>query len=118
DDGNFYAIDPGSGAQKWKFAAKSRVPSTPAVSGGKVYFTGVRRKSLRARCCDRTTEVEFQAGGERRFAGKHQHGVEPANETMPDPFDCFLSSPAVWNGAVFLGVETETSIRSMPERER
>lgn len=25
------------------------------------------------------------------------------NETMPDPFDCFLSSPAVWNGAVYFG---------------
>lgn len=25
------------------------------------------------------------------------------NETVPDPFDCFLSSPAVWNGAVYFG---------------
>ena len=22
---------------------------------------------------------------------------------MPDPFDCYLSSPAVWNGAVYFG---------------
>src|SRR5919205_1187913 len=36
-DGNLYAIDAGSGLQKWKFEAKSRIPSTPAVSTGLVY---------------------------------------------------------------------------------
>jgi hypothetical protein len=34
DDGNFYAIDEGTGVQKWKFAAKTRVPST---AGGNIY---------------------------------------------------------------------------------
>jgi outer membrane protein assembly factor BamB len=34
---------------------------------------------------------------------KHLHGVQPAAETMPDPFDCFLSSPVVWNGATYFG---------------
>jgi outer membrane protein assembly factor BamB len=38
NDGNLYAVDAESGTQKWKFDAKSRVPSTPAVSGGIVYF--------------------------------------------------------------------------------
>ena len=38
-DGNLYAIDSESGKQKWKFQAKSRVPSSPAVSNGTVYFT-------------------------------------------------------------------------------
>ena len=30
---------------------------------------------------------KFQTDGERRFAGTHLHGAEPAGETMPDPFD-------------------------------
>jgi outer membrane protein assembly factor BamB len=46
---------------------------------------------------------KFATGGERRFAGKHLHGMEPAAEIMPDPFDCFLSSPVVSNGAVYFG---------------
>jgi outer membrane protein assembly factor BamB len=27
--------------------------------------------------------------------------VQPVGETMPDPFDCYLSSPVVWQGAVY-----------------
>ena len=40
---------------------------------------------------------------ERRFAAKHLHGAEPAAETMPDPFDFYLSSPIVANGLVYFG---------------
>jgi outer membrane protein assembly factor BamB len=29
--------------------------------------------------------------------------VQPAGDTAPDPFDCYLSSPAVWNGTVYFG---------------
>jgi outer membrane protein assembly factor BamB len=46
---------------------------------------------------------KFKTDGERRFAGKHLHGVQPISETMPDPFDCYLSSPVVWKGAVYFG---------------
>ena len=31
-DGNLYAVDAESGAQRWKFDAKSRIPSSPAVA--------------------------------------------------------------------------------------
>jgi len=103
DDGNFYAIDAGSGAQKWKFSAKSRVPSTAAVSSGNVYLTAYDGNLYALDAASGQQKWKFQTGGERRFAGKHLHGVQPVNETMPDPFDCFLSSPVVWNGAVFFG---------------
>jgi hypothetical protein len=46
-------------------------------------------------CCDVGEDCR-----ERRFAGKHLHGVQPAGEIMPDPFDCYLSSPVIWMGAV------------------
>jgi outer membrane protein assembly factor BamB len=45
----------------------------------------------------------FKTAGERRFAGKHLHGSVPMAETMPDPFDFYLSSPTVWNGVVYFG---------------
>ncbi len=41
--------------------------------------------------------------GERRFTAKHLHGSLPAAETMPDPFDVYLSSPLIWKGAVYAG---------------
>ncbi len=46
---------------------------------------------------------KFLTGGEKRFTAKHLHGVQPVSETMPDPFDCYLSSPVVWKGAVYFG---------------
>jgi len=103
DDGNFYAVDAESGAQKWKFEARSRIPSTPAVAGGIVYF-GVYSGSFLALDADTgALKWKFKTGGEKRFSGKHLHGVQPIEETMPDPFDCYLSSPVVWNGAVYFG---------------
>ena len=102
-DGNLYAIDAESGSQKWKFAAKSRVVSSPAVSDGVVYFTAYDGNFYAVGAADGQLKWKFKTGGERRFAGKHLHGVQPASETMPDPFDVYLSSPVVWSGAVFFG---------------
>jgi outer membrane protein assembly factor BamB len=103
DDGNFYAVDAESGVQKWKFEARSRIPSTPAVAGGSVYFGVYSGSFLALDAATGALKWKFKTGGERRFAGKHLHGVQPVAETMPDPFDCYLSSPVVWQGAVYFG---------------
>jgi eukaryotic-like serine/threonine-protein kinase len=102
-DGNLYAVDAESGAQQWKFEAKSRIPSSPAVSAGIVYFTAYDGNFYAVDASTGVLKWKFQTGGERRFAGKHLHGVQPVSETMPDPFDCYLSSPVVWRGAVYFG---------------
>jgi eukaryotic-like serine/threonine-protein kinase len=36
-------------------------------------------------------------------AGTHLHGADPVAETMPDPFDFYLSSPTVMDGTVYFG---------------
>ena len=102
-DGNLYAVALDSGTQKWKFAAKSRVASSPAVSDGLVYFNVYDGNFYAVDAKTGQLKWKFQTGGERRFAAKHLHGSQPVAEIMPDPFDFFLSSPAVWNGAVFFG---------------
>lgn len=102
-DGNFYALEVESGVLQWKFEVKSRVPSSPAVSEGIVYFGAYDGNFYAVDASTGGLKWKFQTGGERRFAGKHLHGVQPAAETMPDPFDCYLSSPVFWNGAVYFG---------------
>ncbi len=102
-DGNFYAIDAASGKEKWKFEAKSRITSSAAVSGGVAYFGAYDGNLYAVDIASGKAKWKFQTGGEHRFTAKHLHGVQPATETMPDPFDCFLSSPVVWNGAVYFG---------------
>ena len=102
-DGNLYAVDAQSGAMKWKFKTKARVVSSPAVAGGLVYFSSYDGWFYAVDAMAGKLKWKFSNAGERRFAARHIHGSLPAAETMPDPFDCYLSSPAVWHDTVYFG---------------
>jgi len=102
-DSNLYAVDAATGALKWKFATGSWVVSSPAVVGGIVYFGSYDSNYYALDAATGQQKWKFQTGGERRYIGKHLHHLEPAAEPMPDPWDLFLSSPSVWNGAVYFG---------------
>jgi len=98
-----YALDRAAGTQKWKFKTESRITSSPAVSGGLVYFGSFDGNFYAVDAAKGELKWKFAVPGERRFTATHLHGAMPAAEAMPDPFDFFLSSPVVWNGAVFFG---------------
>jgi outer membrane protein assembly factor BamB len=102
-DGNLYAVDLESGAQKWKLGLGVRATASPAVDKGTIYLGTYSGRFYAVDEASGKLKWKFLTEGERRFSGKHLHGSEPAGETMPDPFDCYLSSPAVWNGAVYFG---------------
>ncbi len=102
-DHNLYAINLSDGSQKWKFKTGSAVNSSPAVAGGLVYFASYDSNFYAIDAATGQQKWKFQTAGERRYAAKHIHGVQPAAETMPDPFDFYLSSPVVANGAVYFG---------------
>jgi outer membrane protein assembly factor BamB len=103
NDGKLYAIDEQTGAQKWSFATESRVPSSPAVSGGVVFFGSFDGNFYAVDAATGKLRWKFANPGERRFTATHLHGSLPAGEAMPDPFDVYLSSPAVANGTVYFG---------------
>ena len=103
DDGNVYAVNAADGRQLWKRATGGPVPATPAIAGdtlyvgsydGKFYALDARTGALRWR---------FATGGERRFEAKGLHGMQPRNQTIPDPFDVYLSSPVVVGDSVYFG---------------
>jgi outer membrane protein assembly factor BamB len=102
-DGILYAVNREAGTLKWKFEAKSRIASSPAVSDGMVYFGAYDGNFYAVETATGQLKWKFQTGGERRFSARHLHGSQPAAETMPDPWDCYLSSPVVWNGSVYFG---------------
>lgn len=102
-DQNFYAIDIQTGKEKWKFATASSITSSPAVSGGYVYFISYDGNFYALDAETGTLRWKFETAGERRFAHKNLHGLQPAGEVSPDPWDFYLSSPAVFNGAVYFG---------------
>lgn len=103
NDDFLYALDLATGAPKWKFKTDSRIASSPAVFAGLVYFGSYDDNFYALDAATGQLKWKFHTGGERRFAGKHLHGALPAAETMPDPFDFFLSSPVIWNGRVYFG---------------
>lgn len=102
-DGNLYAVDVETGAVRWKFATEGLVVSSPAVAAGLVYFGSYDGKFRAVEASTGKLRWEFKTGGERRFAAKHLHGLLPPDETMPDFWDFWLSSPAVDSGRVYFG---------------
>jgi outer membrane protein assembly factor BamB len=101
--GILYAVDRGTGAEKWKFEIKSRIASSPAVADGLVYFGAFDGNFYAIEAASGKLRWKFTTEGERQFTARHLHGFQPAAETMPDPWDCWLSSPAVWKGTVYFG---------------
>jgi outer membrane protein assembly factor BamB len=102
-DHNFYAVRLDDGTLKWKFEAGSGITSSPAIAEGKVYFGSYDGDFYCLNAETGKLEWKFTTGGERRFTARHLHGMLPAAESMPDPFDFYLSSPAVWGGKVYFG---------------
>ena len=102
-DESLYAVDLETGTQKWKFATYSRVTSSPAVADGVVLVASFDGNFYAVDAATGKLKWKFKTGGERRYAGKHLHGSMPLGESMPDPFDFFLSSPAVAAGTVYFG---------------
>jgi outer membrane protein assembly factor BamB len=102
-DGSLYALDLGSGTLKWKFATQSWVTSSPAIESGTVYFESYDSNFYAVDAGTGQLKWKFATAGEKRYAGKHLHHLEPAAESMPDPWDFYLSSPTVWNGTVYFG---------------
>ena len=103
DDGSVYALDAASGQKRWRFATAGPVASTPAVAGGLVYFMSYDGKFYAVEAQSGKLRWKFTTGGERRFEAKNLHGMLPRNQTIADPYDMFLSSPVVAEGAVFFG---------------
>jgi eukaryotic-like serine/threonine-protein kinase len=101
--GMVYAVNRGSGAKNWELDLKTRITSSPAVAGGLVYLAAFDGNFYAIDATVGQVKWKFKTGGERRFSGRHLHGMEPAGEVMSDPWDCWLSSAVVWNGAVYFG---------------
>jgi outer membrane protein assembly factor BamB len=103
DDGNVYAVDAASGRQRWKRPTRGPVPSTPAIAGGTVYVTSYDGQLYALDARNGSVNWKFATGGERHFEARGLHGWTPSRQTFYDPFDVFLSSPVVAQGAVFFG---------------
>jgi len=103
DDGALYAVDTETGGQAWRFETGGPVRSSPAVAGGRVFF-GSYDGSFYALDADSGQLVwRFETTGERRWRAANLDGMTPEGEVHTDPWDFFLSSPAIVDGVVYFG---------------
>jgi outer membrane protein assembly factor BamB len=102
-DNSLYALDETTGTLKWKFASRGPVSSTPAVAGGLVYFGSMDGNIYAVNAATGEERWRFATKGERRFTAPGIHGAIPRTERMPDPFDVFMSSPAIVGGTLYVG---------------
>jgi outer membrane protein assembly factor BamB len=103
DDGNIYAVDSETGRQIWKTKTRGPVSATPAIANGMLYVGSYDGNFYALDLKAGELKWKFATGGERRFEAKGLHGMQPKNQTIADPFDIFLSSPAVVGNAVYFG---------------
>lgn len=103
NDHILYALDELTGALRWKYQTKGRVSASPGVAGGRVYVGSYDGDFYALDAASGALVWRFTTEGERRFSARHLHGLDPAAEIMPDPFDVFLSSPAIAGGMVYFG---------------
>lgn len=101
-DGLLYAIDRASGAERWRFASKGPIASSPAVHGDLVYVSSLDGNVYAIERATGKQRWAFATKGERRFTAPGIHGAIPPTERMPDPYDVFLSSPAIANNTVYI----------------
>jgi len=102
-DHNLYAVRIADGSLAWKFRTGQGVNSSPAVDNGLVYFTSLDGNFYAVNAETGEVKWKFATEGERRFTANGIHGIQPVTESMPDPFDVFLSSPTLSGGMVYFG---------------
>jgi len=102
-DGNLYAVNRRDGTVRWKFATQGAVNSSPAFADGVVFAGSVDGRFYAVDATTGKQKWVFKTAGERRFTAPGIHGGTPRTEMMADPFDMFLSSPAIAGGVVYVG---------------
>lgn len=102
--GHLYAIDRASGREKWQFKSRAPIASSPAVDGDTVYFVSSTGALAALDATNGQPRWVFAGEYDRRFEAKGTHGFAPAQQTIPDAWDVYTSSPAVAHGRVYFGL--------------
>lgn len=103
DDGHLYALDAARGGLRWAWRTEGPVASTAAVADGRVHVLSYDGRVHTLDAASGEPLWTFATGGERRFEARGLHGTLPRQQTIADPYDVYLSSPAVAGGVVFVG---------------
>ncbi len=102
EDGNLHVFDVESGRPLWLYHCEGGIGATPAIADGRIVLFS-RDGRVQALSMDGTVLWRFDTVGERRFGIAGAYGQDPAQGIVPDPWDFWLSSPAIAGGRVVFG---------------
>ena len=103
EDGQLYALRVSSGTPIWHYGTQGAVSSSPAAWNGEVFFSSTDGSVYALDATNGTLRWRFRTAGEHRFEARGIHGIKPKDRLMADPFDLFISSPAIANGVLYIG---------------
>jgi len=115
DDHYLHAIIAATGTEAWKFQTDANVSSTPAIADGSVFFVGLDGNAYAMDAQTGKLRWKFKTEGESRLDVAGLYGLAPSREVVPDPWDFFTSSPAVFEGTIFFG-SGDHSVYALDER--
>jgi outer membrane protein assembly factor BamB len=102
-DGAVYALSQTDGRLLWHAKTGGEVNATPAIVADSVYVVSGDGALHALDTKSGHERWQFRSRGEHRFTKAGGVGLSPASEMMPDPWDFYLSSPAIANGIVYFG---------------
>ena len=104
-DNTFYALEAGTGKPVWKFKTGGPLHGSAAVSGNSLFFNSYDGYCYAIDVRSGRLQWKFRTQGERKVGAKGLWNMKPVTEYMNDPFDFFLSTPAVdtINALVYFG---------------
>ena len=103
DDGHLYALEAASGRLHWAYRTGGPVSGTPRVAEGSAYVMSYDGRLHAVDVASGQPRWKFATAGERRFEARGLHGSQPRTQTVADPYDVYLSRPAVEQGLVIFG---------------
>jgi eukaryotic-like serine/threonine-protein kinase len=103
-DGHLYAVDQATGKEKWNFKSSMPIASSPAIVGNTLYFVSGVGALVAMDTTSGKPKWVYTAEYERKFEAKNLHGYPYKQQTIPDAWDIFTSSPAIANGKAFFGL--------------
>lgn len=98
-----YALDARNGSKMWSYRTHGPISSSPAVWNGAVFVASLDGYIYALDARTGAMKWRFRTEGERRFSAPGIHGLIPAKEMMPDPFDLFISSPVIAGDTLYIG---------------
>jgi eukaryotic-like serine/threonine-protein kinase len=102
-DNQLRAVETRSGRVVWTYPTGGDIASAPAVANGIAVVLSRDGKCHGVEVQTGKPLWTFETNGESRYTRAGVCYTQPFTETVPDPWDLFLSSPVIAEGLVYFG---------------